>query len=185
MTSIAGLRYVKPLFDLARDKEILDQAEDGIKGFSRLMKESPDLESVLLNPRVSAGQKKVIIRELTGEGYHPVIRDFFCLLVDKGREKVLPFLEREFMKLLRESRNIINVTVQSPVSLSDEYKRDLAARFGEFTGKTVELSEVAKPELIAGVRILVGSSMIDGSLKARLDGVRRHLKEKAPAKKTG
>lgn len=180
MTSIAGLRYVTPLFNLAQEKEVLDDVDKGLREFTKLLKENPELESVFLNPRISIQKKKDIVLKLTeGEIFIPVIRDFLCLLVDKGRERVFLFMAQEFSKLLKDSRNIVSATIQTPVALDDDYKRDLAKRFAEVTGKTVELTEELKPDLIAGVRIMLGSKMLDGSLKARLNGIRRHLKTSA------
>jgi F-type H+-transporting ATPase subunit delta len=181
MTSIAGLRYITPLFELAREKDVVDDVMGGIKAFNALFDESVELRSVLLNPRIQKQKKKEIVLKITEEGFLPLLRDFFCLLVDKGRESVFPFLDQEFTRLFRESRNIVSATVESPVPLGDEYKESLASRFAEQTGKTVELIEERRPELIAGVRITVGSRMLDGSLKARLEGMRRHLRESSAA----
>lgn len=181
MTSIAGLRYITPLFELAREKDVVDDVMGSIKAFNELFNESPELKSVLLNPRIPKQKKKDILLKITEEGFLPLLRDFFCLLVDKGRENVFPFLDQEFTRLFRESRNIVTATVETPVPLGDEYKQNLASRFAEQTGKTVELIEETKPELIAGLRITVGSRMLDGTLKARLDGMRRHLKESSAA----
>jgi len=177
MTSIAGLRYVAPLFELAKEKEVLDKVEKGLQEFTRLLNENPELEGAFLNPRIPIQKKKQIILKLTeGDEFLPLLKDFLCLLVDKSRERVFLHMGREFSKLLMNSRNIISATVQTPVTLDEDYKRDLAKRFAEITGKTVELTEELKPDLIAGVRIMLGSKMMDGSLKARLNGVKRHLK---------
>ncbi len=177
MKSIASLRYVTALFELARDKGIIEDAGRVIAAFSRLVKESPDLEALLLNPMIPARKKKEVIIRLTQEDPVPLVEDFFCLLVDKGREQVFLFMEQEFSRLLNEANNVLPTTVQTPVPLDDAFKQALIARFEEKTGKTVELIEEIKPELIAGVRILVGSRMLDGSLKARLQGMKRHLLE--------
>lgn len=176
MTSIAGLRYVTPLFELAREKQCIEEVEGGIKAISQFLVESPDFKSALLNPQIPAKKKKDIILKVT-EDFNSMLRNFFCLLIDKGREQVFLFLEQEFGRLLRESRNLVSACVESPVPLEGEFKQALSQRLAEMTGKSVELTEEVKPELIAGVRILMGSKMLDGSLKARLEGMRRHLKQ--------
>ena len=183
MTTIAGLRYVTPLFELARDKGILEDVERVVKAFSSLLKESPDLKEVLLNPMISAEKKKEVIIRLTQDDPVPLVEDFFCLLVDKGREPVFLDMDSVFTKLLQEASNIIPATVQSPVALDESLKNELTGRFEQMTGKTVELTEEIKPDLIAGIRVLLGSKMLDASLKTRLQGMRRHLVE-ASRKKT-
>lgn len=182
MASIVGLKYITPLFELAREKGIVEEIEGNIKDFALLLRESKELDAVFMNPRIPASSKKGIVLKIAGDRFNALFRDFLCLLVDRGREQVFEFLESEFLKLLRESRNILSATVQSPVALADDFKRELAARFAERTGKTVELAEEVKPELIAGIRVLVGSSMLDGSLKARLEGIKFHLKQKTSTK---
>jgi F-type H+-transporting ATPase subunit delta len=175
MTSIAGLRYVAPLFELAREKGILEDVERVLKAFSKLINESPDLEELLLNPRISAEKKKEIIIRLTQDDPVPLVEDFFCLLVDKGREPVFLSMDMVFTKLLQEASNIIPATVQSPVALDEDLKNELTGRFEQVTGKTVELTVELKPELIAGIKVFLGSKMLDASLKTRLQGMRRHL----------
>ncbi|MHC4942648.1 MAG: ATP synthase F1 subunit delta [Planctomycetota bacterium] len=182
MASIAGLRYITPLFELARERDVIEEVAAGIKAFSLLMQESPELESTLLNPRVPVQKKKQILLKLTEEHFLPLLRDFFCLLVDKRREHVFLFLEQEFSRLLRESKNVVSAVVESPVPLEEEYRQTLTQRFEAATGKTVELEEKINPELIAGARILLGSRMLDGSLKARLEGIKRHLIQSRAAK---
>lgn len=177
MVSIAGLRYITPLFELALERDVLDEVGSGLKAFSLLLEENPELKAALLNPRIPVLKKKQIVLKLTEEHFLPLLRDFFCLLMDKRREQVLLHADREYSRLLRESRNIVTATVESPVPLAEEYKQEMTKRFEAMTGKTVELNEEQVPDLIAGVRILLGSRMLDGSLKARLSGMRRHLKQ--------
>ena len=95
MASIAGLRYIKPLFELAKEKSLTDEVHEGIKAFGRVLEDqvnegSGELEAILLNPRIPAAQKKAILMKMTEGDFPQLLKEFFCLLVDKGRGAGLP-----------------------------------------------------------------------------------------------
>ena len=171
-----------PLFELAREKGVLEDVERALKGFSRLLDENPELREILLNPMIPAGRKKELIRRLTQHDPVPLADDFFHLLVDKGREDVFLHMEETFGRLLDRSRGIEAALIQTPKPLDEEIKAALAEHLGRATGHTIRITEEIKPELIGGARILMGSRMLDGTLRARLEGMRRHLLEAARVK---
>lgn len=179
MTSITGLRYVTPLFELAREKGVLEDVDRSLKSFSRLLEETPELREILLNPMVPAEKKKALILRFTQHDPVPLADNFYRLLVDKQREEIFLHMEQTFTRLLDRARGVAPAVVQTPVPLDETFKAALAEQLGKRTGTTVRLTEEIRPELIGGARIIVGSRMLDGTLRARLEGMRRHLLEAA------
>jgi F-type H+-transporting ATPase subunit delta len=169
------MKYLSALFDICREQGVVEDVRDNLIALSGLMSESRELKDTLLDPRIGrSAKKKLLLRIL--EGSVSIVRDFVCLLVDKGRENVLEYAGEEFAGLLRESRNLLVAKVESACELDEQTKQDLMARLGALTGKDVELVEERADDLLGGVRIIFGSKMIDGSLKNRLKNMSRALK---------
>jgi F0F1-type ATP synthase delta subunit len=81
----------------------------------------------------------------------------------------------EFGRLDRDARGVVVARVQTVARMSDEMRGSVRARLEEATGKSVELVEEQMPDLIGGVRVLIGSKMYDGSVRRRLDDLTAHL----------
>lgn len=170
-----GLRYLSALFQISREREIVGDVKDVLTAFSAALEQSLETREFLLNPMVRADQKKAVLLTLL-EGASPLVRDFVCLLVDKGREGVLLYAGEEFDNLYREANNMLVAKVQAAGDLDDSFRDDLSKQLASATGKKVQLVEEKIKELLGGVRVVFGSRMIDASLKGRLERMRRALK---------
>jgi F-type H+-transporting ATPase subunit delta len=176
MTSrTTGLRYLSALFDICRERNTVEDVLGVLVSLSGAIEESRELKDFLFNPRIARKEKKTVLLNLL-EGAPALARDFACLLVDKGREEVLGFAGDEFKNLLRDSRNVLIAQVQAARVLDEAFKDELKKRLDAATGKKVDLVEEVKEELLGGVRVILGSKMIDASLKNRLENMRRALK---------
>ncbi len=170
-----GLRYLSALFDICRERNVVDEVGDVFASLSGAMKESQELHDFLLNPRINRNEKKRVLLNLL-DGAPSLAKDFACLLIDKGREGILVFAGEEFGNLLRDSNNIMVAKVQAVRAFDETLKQDIKGRLANVTGKNIELVEEIKEDLLGGVRVIFGSKMIDASLRSRLDKMRRTLK---------
>src|SRR4029079_9856942 len=100
---------------------------------------------------------------------------FLYLLIDKRREAVLPEVNRELRALSYAVRNILPVTPTVAMRLTPEERARLAETLGRRTGKTIELSEEIDPDLIGGVVLRLGDTIIDGSVAGQLRRLRQQL----------
>jgi len=170
-----GLRYLSALFDICRERNVVDEVGDVFTSLSGAVNESQELHDFLLNPRINRNEKKKVLLNLL-DGAPSLAMDFACLLIDKGREGILVYAGEEFANLLRDSNNIMMAKVQAVRAFDENLKEDLKGRLANLTGKNIELVEEIKEDLLGGVRVIFGSKMIDASLRNRLDKMRRTLK---------
>ncbi len=170
-----GLRYLSALFDICRERDVVDEVGDVFASLSGAMNESRDLHDFLLNPRISRKEKKRVLLSLL-EGSPGLAKDFACLLIDKGREGILVYAGEEFGNLLRNSMNIMVAKVQAARGFDEAFKEKLKTRLANLTSKNIELVEEIDEDLLGGVRVIFGSKMIDASLRNRLEKMRRSLK---------
>ncbi len=170
-----GLRYLSALYKICQEREIVSEVKDVLHALSRAVEESHETREFLLNPRIRAEKKKAILLKLL-DGSPDLLRDFVCLLIDKGRLGILLYAGEEFENLYREANNMLVAKVQAAGDLDDSFRANLAQQLSSLTGKSVQLAEEKVEELIGGVRVVFGSKMIDASLKGRLERMRRAFK---------
>ena len=168
-------RYVRALFELSLEQ----QAADGVLAdLERLMAEfsrHPAELSALLDPRTDAAKKRGVIDRRLGEQARPLTVDFCRFLLDRRRERLLLQAPAEFAAMLREQRGEAVAEVTSAAPLDAETRAALVARLADLTRKKVTLDEKVDAALLGGVRVKVGSLLLDGSARRRLAGMREEL----------
>lgn len=166
-------RYADALYDLARSKGALD---DVVADVAALAREAANeqVAAYLINPRLDRAERRAKLAAVTGS-FHQLTQNFVGLIFDKGREEVLLEVGEAFrQRQLAESGRVEGV-VESARALADAEIEHLAAHLGALLGKTVQLDNRVRAELIGGFRVTVGSSMIDASVKGRLEDLEERL----------
>lgn len=172
---LATIRYVKALFAAAQKKGAVDQVLSELGQLAGLFQGSADLRAAVSNPRIPAETKKKVLAAAGLGSALPLVQDFVGLCLDRGRPGVVLEAAEEFSRLVRDARGVVVARVQTVTKMSDDMRRSVLAKLEEVTGKTVELVEEEVPELLGGVRILIGSRMYDGSVRRRIDDLTAHL----------
>jgi F-type H+-transporting ATPase subunit delta len=97
------------------------------------------------------------------------------LVVERGREEVLTSIYGEYQRLANEHRNILAVDVSAAVPLSDEQLSELARSLEARTGKRIRIQEQTEPELLGGLIVRMGDTILDGSVRTRLRRLHEQL----------
>jgi F-type H+-transporting ATPase subunit delta len=87
----------------------------------------------------------------------------------------LPRIRREYDDLWREENQLLPVQVTSAVELDDDTIKSIGDRVGEQTGRKVELSSSVDPDLVGGIVLRVGNSILDASIRNRLEQLRKQV----------
>jgi F-type H+-transporting ATPase subunit delta len=168
-------RYTQALFHMARKDGTTERVETDLETVDALIRISPNLLRVLRAPTIPRPQKKDLVHRLFESQVSSLTLRFLYLLIDKRREAVLPEVNREFRALSYAVRNILPVTATVALRLTPEERARLAETLGRRTGKTIELSEEIDPDLIGGVVLRLGDTIIDGSVAGQLRRLRQQL----------
>jgi F-type H+-transporting ATPase subunit delta len=168
-------RYAQALFDTARKDGTTERVETDLETVDALIRTNPNLLRVLRAPTIARPQKKELVRRLFESQVGNLMLRFLYLLIDKRREAVLPEVNRAFRALSYGARNILPVTATVAWRLTMEERQRLAETVGRRTGKTVELSEEVDPDLIGGIILRLGDTIIDGSVAGHLRRLRQQL----------
>jgi F-type H+-transporting ATPase subunit delta len=167
--------YAEALFELARADEAVELYEQEVGVIADLLRGEPDFRLLLETPKIDPSQKKQVVRELF-EGRVPTrLLRFLLIVIDKRRARLLPSIADEFGDLVDEHFGRLKVEVTLAQEPDEELKADLKRRLGRLLGKEVLPRYRVDPKLIGGVVIRVGDRIMDGSLKHRLQLLRRKL----------
>ncbi len=126
-------------------------------------------------PRITADSKKRALESALGSTAPPMLLRFLQVVVDKGRQRLIPAIMRDFQGLLDRRQGIRHMEVTVARELGDAERYDLAGQLSEATGATVIPTITVRPEILGGIVIREGDTLYDGSVKRQLDAMRRRL----------
>jgi F-type H+-transporting ATPase subunit delta len=178
VSGMAG-RYAFALFSLARDQQSVDQVAAALRTFDEMIAESADLQRLVRSPVFSAeAQTKALGALLDKAGISGVAAKFIKLVAAKRRLFAIRSMIADYNKLYDSWRGVTRAEVTSAAPLSDAHSAALKEALKDVTGdKNVEISVNVDPSIIGGLVVRLGSRMVDGSLKTKLNAIRTRMKE--------
>ena len=174
--TLAG-RYASALFDLAADAKALEAVEGDLNTITALIDESDDLKRLIASPVLGRDdQERAIVAVLEKVGVNDMVRNFVGVCATNRRLFILPDIIRAFRAMTSEQRGEQAAEVISAKALSTEQKAALSAALKEAVGSDVAVEEKVDPDLLGGLVVRIGSRMVDGSLKTKLQQMRLAMK---------
>ena len=167
--------YAEALFELAERHEGVEVYGDGIEMVAVLIDENDDFRRFLDTPRVALAEKKAVVRRTFGETFPAKLVNFLLITLDKRRQRLLRVIAREYKGLMDEHFNRVHVEVTLARKFDDEALEELEQRLTVALGKTAIPHVRVKPGILGGAILRTGDTIYDGSLRRRLDGMRRRL----------
>ncbi len=172
----AALQYANALADITQAQGASEAVLKQLAAFDALYAESADLRNFLASPAVPRAAKHGAIEKLaTRLGASRIIRNFLFVLTDHRRTQALPEVTAAFREVIQQRGGVAQAEISSAVELSAAQKTALAANLERLTGKKVEASYSLNPALLGGAVVRIGSTIYDGSLRSRLNGLRARL----------
>ena len=168
MTDERTHAYAEALLAVARSEGSLAEVEDELFRFARLLEGNDELRTTLTDAALPVSRRQQIVEDLLGGRANPVTTALVSLVVGTGRARDLPAIIDELVKLSAAEDNKELAEVRSAVELTDDQKQRLTAALEAKTGKKVELKVIIDPTVLGGLVAQVGDTVIDGSVKTRL-----------------
>jgi F-type H+-transporting ATPase subunit delta len=160
--------YAEALLAVARSEGSLAEVEDELFRFARLLEANDDLRTTLTDAALPVSRRQQIVEDLLGGRADSTTTALVSMVVGTGRSRDLPAIIDELVKLSAAEGNKEVAEVRSAVDLTDDQKQRLAAALEAKTGKKVELKVIIDPTVLGGLVAQVGDTVIDGSIKTRL-----------------
>ncbi|MGH2946445.1 MAG: ATP synthase F1 subunit delta [Solirubrobacteraceae bacterium] len=173
MEEIAAV-YARSLFEVASEQDKLDLVRDQLGAFVDALDETRELQVFFFSPYFSTQEKTDGLRRAVTDA-DPVIVNFLELLIEKHRMPVLFRVRANYDALWEEENKLLPVQITSAVELDSKTVSQLGDRISEQTGRRVELSARVEPDILGGIVVQVGNSVLDASVRNRLEQLRRQV----------
>ena len=159
-------RYARAFVRISLSKGETPRQYLDLKDFSDLLAQTPLLAVSLTHPEIPAAKKKTLVEKLAAS---PLIHRLIFHLVSKNRLRMLPEIVRRAQELLDQEEGVVRARVRSASPLSFEQKQELSESLKDWMGRTVLIEETLDPQLLAGMVVRVGDTIIDNSLKGQFE----------------
>jgi F-type H+-transporting ATPase subunit delta len=170
--------YSRALFEVAQEHDVLDDVHDQLGQFADELDTNHDMQVFFFSPYFSSQEKKEGIRKMV-EGADENFLRFLELLAERHRMPALFRIRRAFDALYAEERKLLPVTVTSAVELDEGIVKEIGRKIEEQTGRKVDLTTKVDPYVIGGLVMRVGNMVMDGSIRARLERLRKQVAKAA------
>jgi F-type H+-transporting ATPase subunit delta len=167
--------YARGLFEVAKAEGTLDEVEDELFRFARSYESSDELRNALTDDLVPADKRQGIVEDLLGGKATPTTVQLVSLVVGSGRGRDLPAIIDRLVQRASSSKNLEVAEVRSAVPLSQDQQDRLKAALTNATGKQLNVKVIIDPSVLGGLVATVGDTVIDGTVRARLDQLKSRL----------
>jgi F-type H+-transporting ATPase subunit delta len=171
MEEIAAV-YARSLFEVASEQDKLDEVRDQLGAFADALSETRELQVFFFSPYFSTAEKEDGLGKVV-TGADPVVLNFLELLIEKHRMPVLFRIRAIYDALWEDENKLLPVSITSAVELDKAIVKQLGERIAEQTDRKVELSSHVDPDILGGIVVQVGNSVLDASVRNRLEQLRR------------
>ena len=162
-------RYSRALFEVAKEKNEIDKIENDIKLFNSLFNSSSDFKNFIQNPTQSFINQTKVINLLSEKfNFSKILKNFFLLLIEKRRIFFAKKISQSFLKLCSMKRGEIKASLISSKELSQQELNEVSKDLSKSIGSTLVFDYKVDKELIGGLKLQLGSIMIDTSIKNKL-----------------
>src|SRR5438067_263268 len=178
-TGVASLaeRYAAALFELADERHALDAVAGDLRELRTMLQQSHDLARLLRSPVLSReDQAKAIAALSERAGLSDLTRHFLGVVAGNRRLFAVPAMIEAYLNQLAERRGEVTAEVTTAQPLNETQQNTLGEQLRRAVGRRVTVDLRVDPSLLGGMIVKVGSRMVDGSLKSRLQRLQLAMK---------
>ena len=170
--------YARSLFEVAREHAKLDVLREQLAQFADALDANRQLAMFFFSPYFSSEEKQQAL-ERAIEGAEETLLNFLKVLIENHRMPVIFRIRQEYQRLWDEENRTLPVEVTSAIALDQTTTESLARTIGERAGRKVTLEARVDPDILGGIVVRVGNSILDASIRNRLEQLRRHVAQGA------
>jgi F-type H+-transporting ATPase subunit delta len=166
--------YSRSLFEVAKEQGKLDVIKEQLGQFADALEQDRQLAIFFFSPYFSTEEKQDGLERALVDA-DPVLVNFLKLLIEKHRMPVIYRARGQYEVLWERENRLLPVQVTSAIALDPAIVEELGRRIREQTGQNVELTSTVEPDILGGIVLRVGNSILDASIKNRLQQLRREV----------
>jgi F-type H+-transporting ATPase subunit delta len=166
--------YARSLFEVATERDKLELVREQLGAFADALGESPEMQTFFFSPYFSTHEKEDGLDKAV-TGVDETVRNFLGLLLENHRMPVIFRVRREFDRLWEDAHRLLPVQITSAIELDPAVAERIGEEIGRQTGREVQLESTVDPDVIGGLVLRVGNSILDASIRTRLENLRKQV----------
>jgi F-type H+-transporting ATPase subunit delta len=166
--------YSRALFEVAKEHGKLDEIREQLGAFADAVAEQRDLQVFFFSPYFSTEEKKEGLRRAV-EGADEILVNLLELLIEKHRMPVLFRIRRQLDELWQDENRLLPVEVTSAIELDEGTVKGVGDAISAQTDRRIDLRTRVDPDILGGIVLRVGNSILDASIRNRLDQLRKQV----------
>jgi F-type H+-transporting ATPase subunit delta len=170
--------YARSLFEVAREHDKLDELREQLAQFADALDSNRELAVFFFSPYFSTKEKQDALARIL-DGADALFVNFLELLIEKHRMPVIFRTRQQFEQMWEREHQLLPVDITSAIELDQATTESLGRRIGERAGRKVRLAAHVDPDILGGIVLRVGNSILDASIRNRLEQLRRHVAQGA------
>ncbi|HVL28883.1 MAG TPA: ATP synthase F1 subunit delta [Acidimicrobiales bacterium] len=167
--------YAEALLAVTRGEGLVDRASSELFHFARAYETNDALRGALTNQELPVEKRVSIVEEVVGAKASPLTAALVGFLVSAGRAAQLVAIIDRFTRLAASERQHEVAEVRSAVALDADQQARVAQALSTALGKQIDVMVVVDPSVMGGLVARVGDTVIDGSVRHRLDKLRETI----------
>jgi F-type H+-transporting ATPase subunit delta len=168
-------RYAQALMQSAQEQRMLERVAQDMQALKEVLRSAREFRLFLSSPVISTEKKRNIVTELFAHQLHAMTFTFLHMLIEKGRENILPDIITQFYSLHDEMLGIISVDVKTAVSFSGNQEKALITQLEALSGKKVRVTFSMDKSIQGGFIAQAGDTVFDGSVRRQLERLRERF----------
>jgi F-type H+-transporting ATPase subunit delta len=170
--------YGQALFEVAEQEGKLDVLREQLGQFADALNGHHELQVFFFSPYFSTKEKQDgLLRVL--DGAEESLLNFLRLLIENHRMPVVFRIREQYERLWADANRMLPVEVTSAIALDESTTEHLSKNIGERTGRKVKLNARVDPDILGGIVLRVGNSILDASIRNRLEQLRKQVAQGA------
>ncbi|MCH1570552.1 MAG: ATP synthase F1 subunit delta [Longimicrobiales bacterium] len=169
--------YAETLFELASRNDALQQYGEAIETVAKLIDEDETFRLFMETPRIDDADKKAVVKKSFGDHVPKHVVNFVLVTIDKRRQRLLRSISQQYHALLDAHMGREHVQVTVARALDDTTREVITEKLSAALGTEAIPHIRVDAGIIGGLVVRTGDTIYDGSIRRRLEGMRRRLLE--------
>ncbi|AIS51829.1 ATP synthase, F1 delta subunit [Thermoanaerobacter kivui] len=175
MAQIIAKRYAYALFDVAKQHDKVKEYYEELNKAIEIIR-IEEVKKIFKNKSINKAQKIKFMEQVLA-GIDKDILNFIKVVISKHREDLIEDIEEQFQNLYKEYFKIVDAKVVSAYPLKESTIQKLKNSLESKLGKHVNIEPIVDKSILGGLKLIIGNTIIDGSVKARLTALLKNMQQ--------
>jgi F-type H+-transporting ATPase subunit delta len=173
--SLVAERYAAALFELATEKNLVDEVSEDSRLISQTCENSRDLRLFLKSPIINTGKKRAVLHDIFEKNVHQITLTYLLIMARKNREALIPEIASQVIELYQSYKNILTVHFKSPVLPDQGTRKKVLELMKNYTKSDIDLKAEIDESLIGGFVLSWQDKQYDASIRREIEEMRNTI----------